>query len=64
VSETDRRVTYAHLTSQGQERCAELVPAMAAFMEETTDALTTEELQQLTALLQKLRENLPQPGEE
>jgi len=63
VSETDRRVTFARLTPDGERRCTELVPAMAGFMEATTDALSTEELQQLTALLEKLRENLPQPGE-
>ena len=64
VSETDRRVTFARLTRTGEERCAELVPAMAAFIEQTVEALTTEELQQLTTLLQKVRDNLPQPGEE
>jgi MarR family 2-MHQ and catechol resistance regulon transcriptional repressor len=63
VSETDRRVTFARLTTSGEERCSELVPAMAAFMEATTEALTTEELSMLTELLQKLRDNLPQPGE-
>jgi hypothetical protein len=37
---------------------------MAAFIEQTVEALTTEELQQLTTLLQKVRDNLPQPGDE
>jgi len=64
VSETDRRVTFARLTKSGEERCSTLVPAMAGFMEATTEALTTEELQQLAMLLQKLRENLPQPGDD
>ena len=64
VSETDRRVTFARLTQSGEQRCAEIVPAMAAFMEHSVEALTAEELQQLATLLQKVRDNLPTPGEE
>jgi MarR family 2-MHQ and catechol resistance regulon transcriptional repressor len=63
VSETDRRVTFAHLTSAGERRCEDLVPAMAAYMEETCASLSTEELRTLTDLLTRFRENLPQPGE-
>jgi DNA-binding MarR family transcriptional regulator len=58
VSETDRRVTLAQLTPEGITKCSELVPGMAKFMQETSAALTPQEMVQLVALLQKFRAHL------
>ena len=58
VNESDRRVTYAELTPEGDAKCAEIVPAMAQFMKQTCDALSTEEKAQLVRLLTKLRGHL------
>jgi len=60
ISESDRRVTYAQLTKDGEARCAELIPAMARFMQETMAPLSTDEMNQLTELLRRFRYNLAQ----
>src|SRR3954465_8197089 len=60
ISESDRRVTYAQLTKDGEARCAELIPAMARFMQETMTPLSTDEMNQLTDLLRRFRYNLAQ----
>jgi MarR family transcriptional regulator, 2-MHQ and catechol-resistance regulon repressor len=60
ISESDRRVTYAQLTREGENRCAELIPAMARFMQETMAPLSSEEMAQLTSLLDRFRANLAQ----
>ena len=56
--DTDRRVTYARLTAAGASRCAELVPAMAAFMVKTCDGLDPKELDALVSILTKFCTNL------
>ena len=59
VSETDRRITYAQLTRGGAEKCDEMVPAMAQFMEESAAAaLSRDEMNELTRLLNKFRHHL------
>jgi len=60
VSESDRRVTYAHLTHDGETLCADAVPAMARFMQETMVPFSSEEMDQLTALLGRFRHHLSQ----
>jgi MarR family transcriptional regulator, 2-MHQ and catechol-resistance regulon repressor len=60
ISESDRRVTYAQLTRDGEARCAELIPAMARFMQETMTPLDSNEMDQLTELLRRFRLNLAQ----
>ena len=60
ISESDRRVTYARLTPAGEQRCAELIPAMARFMQESCAPLTSEEMDLLTELLGRFRHNLTQ----
>ena len=60
ISESDRRVTYAQLTKDGEARCAELIPAMARFMQETMTPLSSGEMDQLTELLRRFRFNLAQ----
>lgn len=58
VSETDRRVTLAQLTPEGIAKCSELVPGIARFMQETSAALTRDEMVQLVDLLTKFRNHL------
>jgi MarR family 2-MHQ and catechol resistance regulon transcriptional repressor len=60
VSESDRRVTYAQLTGSGETLCAEAVPAMGRFMQETTAPFSSAEMDQLTDLLARFRHHLAQ----
>ena len=53
-------MTYAQLTKDGEARCAELIPAMARFMQETMTPLNSDEMDQLTDLLRRFRFNLAQ----
>lgn len=55
ASPADRRVTYAHLTPEGEARCTSLVPAFLKFMEEVGEAFTPEEKIQFRELLDKYR---------
>lgn len=55
VFPTNRRVTIARLTPEGEEKCAVLVPGMVRFMEHTVSALTDEEKAQLNYLLGRVR---------
>jgi DNA-binding MarR family transcriptional regulator len=58
VNPADKRVTFAQLTPDGEERCSRLVPAMIEFMEASCGPLTQEERVQLSALLAKVRRYL------
>jgi DNA-binding MarR family transcriptional regulator len=57
INAENRRVTYARLTAKGEAMCAEMVPDMVRFMDETMDGLSKQEKQQLTGLLIRLRHN-------
>jgi DNA-binding MarR family transcriptional regulator len=52
-SPADRRVTHAHLTPQGQERCQTIVPGYLQFIDTIGNNLSLEEKQQLRHLLAK-----------
>ena len=52
-SSTDRRVSHAHLTEQGKERCRTIVPGFLRFIDEVGRNLTPDERSQLRALLTK-----------
>jgi MarR family transcriptional regulator, 2-MHQ and catechol-resistance regulon repressor len=52
-SQSDRRITYARLTAQGEERCAAIVPGFVSFIEGVGQALTSAEKAELTRLLRK-----------
>ncbi len=52
---SDRRITYAHLTAEGDAHCATLVPAYLRFMEDVGRRLTTAERDELKRLLAKCR---------
>jgi MarR family transcriptional regulator, 2-MHQ and catechol-resistance regulon repressor len=58
VSAPDRRVTYARLTPAGEQRCAEMVPAVVSLMEQTFGMFSNDEKLQLVALLSKFRREL------
>jgi DNA-binding MarR family transcriptional regulator len=58
VNPADKRVTFAQLTAEGEERCARLLPAMIEYMEDSCGPLTEEERVQLSALLGKVRRYL------
>ena len=58
INPADKRVTFAQLTPDGEERCARLLPAMIEFMEDSMSGLTSEEVAQLEGLLAKLRTSL------
>jgi MarR family 2-MHQ and catechol resistance regulon transcriptional repressor len=60
LSASDRRVTYAQLTSLGAEKCTIMIPAMARFMEESCAPLNSEEMALLTSLLARFRHHLSQ----
>jgi len=66
VSETDRRVTYARLTPAGEAKCAQLVPDMVTFIEDSMSGFSAREMVQLRTLLARLRKNLERylPGED
>jgi MarR family 2-MHQ and catechol resistance regulon transcriptional repressor len=55
INPADKRVTFAQLTPDGEERCSRLLPAMIEFMEGSMSGLTIEELSLLEGLLAKLR---------
>jgi len=57
-SETDRRVTFVDLTSEGEQRFTELVPKALAIYEELWSGLTKKETAQLAQILSKLRQSL------
>lgn len=63
VSQADRRVTFARLTSKGAALCKEAVPAMAQFMQQTVAVFSSAEMDQLTELLARFRQHLAQLGE-
>jgi MarR family 2-MHQ and catechol resistance regulon transcriptional repressor len=52
---SDRRVIYAQLTPQGQDRCVAIMPAYLTFLGGTGNALTAKEKKQLRDLLMKYR---------
>lgn len=58
ASESDRRVTLARLTRAGEALCAEAVPAMGRFMQETMAPFSSEEMDQLAQLLGRFRDHL------
>jgi MarR family 2-MHQ and catechol resistance regulon transcriptional repressor len=64
VNPADKRVTFAQLTPEGEERCSRLVPAMIDFMEASCGPLTQEERVQLSALLAKVRRFLEARNQE
>jgi DNA-binding MarR family transcriptional regulator len=55
VNPADRRVTYAHLTPEGEARCVLLVPAFLKFMQEVGQALSADERSELRRLLEKYK---------
>jgi DNA-binding MarR family transcriptional regulator len=63
TSESDRRVTYARLTRAGEALCADAIPAMGRFMQETMAPFSSEEMVQLTRLLARFRHHLSQLNE-
>jgi MarR family 2-MHQ and catechol resistance regulon transcriptional repressor len=54
----DRRVTYAHLTPEGEALCTTLVPAFLQFVGDLGLALTQEEKSQLRSLLAKYAQRI------
>lgn len=58
VNPSDRRVTYARLTPEGEAQCAVLVPSMRDFMEESCSVLSDIEQKQLQTLLTKVRRHM------
>ena len=54
VKRPDRRVTYLQLTPSGQERCANLVPAIMQYMVDSVSCLTEEQRLQLAHLTNKV----------
>lgn len=59
-SKRDRRVFYAHLTPAGEALCDALLPATLAFLDELGAALSSEEKNQLTVLLSRVRRRVEQ----
>ena len=57
ASSSDRRITFAQLTPQGDERCALIAPAFLDYMDEVGSVFTVEEMEQLRFLLGKYRES-------
>jgi MarR family transcriptional regulator, 2-MHQ and catechol-resistance regulon repressor len=55
TSSSDRRVTYATLTTAGKARAAHLVPAVVEFMTASCSSLTVEEQAELRRLIEKVR---------
>jgi len=60
-AEHDRRVVEVSLTETGAARLAELERPVAELTERIMGALSAEELDRLSALLEKLRAALPEP---
>ena len=58
VCDEDRRIVFAQLTASGVDRCLELVPVMAAFMQGSCSLLSEAEMRQLVTLLAKFRLSL------
>jgi len=58
VNPADKRVTFAQLTPDGEERCSRLLPAMIAYMQDSVGPLTEAEQVQLSSLLAKVRRYL------
>jgi MarR family 2-MHQ and catechol resistance regulon transcriptional repressor len=55
---TDRRVSFAQLTPEGEHVCTTVLPVVLQFMEGALDGFTIEEKQQLSRLLARMRLNL------
>jgi DNA-binding MarR family transcriptional regulator len=60
ISAPDRRVTFARLTPQGEDRCARMVPEIVSLMQETMAMFSRPEKVQLASLLGKFRRELRQ----
>jgi MarR family 2-MHQ and catechol resistance regulon transcriptional repressor len=58
VNPSDRRVTYARLTPNGEAKCAVLIPTIREFMEQSCSALDPAEQEQLQRLLTKVRRHM------
>ena len=54
-SPDDRRITFAHLTADGQSRCDTLVPAFLRFLEAVGNGVSAPERRRLHRLLDKVR---------
>lgn len=55
ANRTDRRVTYAELTEEGEAQMRNIIPAVLQFTEELLKDLNGSELEQITELLARLR---------
>ncbi len=57
ASSSDRRITYAQLTAQGETKCDTIAPAFLDYMDEVGSVFSVEEMHQLRFLLAKYRES-------
>jgi DNA-binding MarR family transcriptional regulator len=55
---TDRRVSYAQLTPQGQDLCVTLMPVMTAVMQDATRGFSGDERALLKELLYRVQRNI------